>query len=264
MLEGVLLDIDGVLLTSWRPIEGAREAFAGLREEGIAIRLVTNSTTLSRRRLATTLRNAGFPVDQEDLVTAPRATAAYLRSHHSGARCFLIANKEVVGDFEGIELVEKDADVIVIGGTDVGARPEDVFTYENLNHVFRMLASGATLIAMHRNLAWMTDEGLTLDAGAFIRGLEEAAGVKAKVVGKPSADFFRGALELMGLPAEKVAMVGDDVENDVLAAQSLGITGVLIRTGRFRPQELQRASGKPDHIIDWLPDLLGIVRPTEG
>ncbi len=84
------------------------------------------------------------------------------------------------------------------------------------------------------------------------------------MVGKPSPDFFRGALDLLGLPAEKVAIVGDDVQNDVVAAQAVGITGVLIRTGRFRPEELERASGSPDHVIDWLPDLLGILRPTGG
>jgi ribonucleotide monophosphatase NagD (HAD superfamily) len=58
-----------------------------------------------------------------------------------------------------------------------------------------------------------------------------------------------------------VAMVGDDVENDVLAAQALGITGVLVRTGKFREDQLARASGAPDHvagsILD-LPELLGL------
>jgi len=58
-----------------------------------------------------------------------------------------------------------------------------------------------------------------------------------------------------------VAMVGDDVENDVLAAQALGVTGVLVRTGKFREDQLARASGTPDVVVDSIcdvPALLGL------
>ena len=80
------------------------------------------------------------------------------------------------------------------------------------------------------------------------------------VVGKPAPGVFLAGLDALGLPPERVAMVGDDVENDVLAAQALGITGVLVRTGKFREDALGRASGTPDYIIDSIvdvPELLG-------
>ena len=81
------------------------------------------------------------------------------------------------------------------------------------------------------------------------------------MLGKPAAYAFRAGLDALGLPAERVAMVGDDVENDVLAAQALGITGVLVRTGKFREDQLARASGAPDHVVDSIvdvPELLGL------
>ena len=102
---------------------------------------------------------------------------------------------------------------------------------------------------MHRNLFWMTRRGEKLDAGAYLLGLEAATGLEAVVLGKPAASAFRAGLDALGLPAERVAMVGDDVENDVLAAQALGITGVLVRTGKFREDQLARASGTPDHVV---------------
>jgi ribonucleotide monophosphatase NagD (HAD superfamily) len=58
-------------------------------------------------------------------------------------------------------------------------------------------------------------------------------------------------------------MVGDDIRADVLAAQDHGITGVLVRTGKYRPETLSSAPGRPDHIIDsvaGLPRLLGRAR----
>jgi ribonucleotide monophosphatase NagD (HAD superfamily) len=116
---------------------------------------------------------------------------------------------------------------------------------------------GVPLVAMHRSKYWVTDEGTKLDAGAFVTALEYAANVQAKVVGKPSAEFFDAATGLLGIPKESVAMVGDDIENDVLAAQSLGLTGIQVRTGKFRESDLDK--GQPDHIIDSIADLPALL-----
>jgi ribonucleotide monophosphatase NagD (HAD superfamily) len=50
-------------------------------------------------------------------------------------------------------------------------------------------------------------------------------------------------------------MVGDDLHNDVLAAQAIGMTGVLTRTGKFRQDDLDRADGTPDHVVDSIADV---------
>jgi ribonucleotide monophosphatase NagD (HAD superfamily) len=63
----------------------------------------------------------------------------------------------------------------------------------------------------------------------------------------------------LGLSAERVAMVGDDIDNDVLAAQAVGISGVLVRTGKFREEKLAAVRGRPDHVIDSLVDLPALL-----
>jgi ribonucleotide monophosphatase NagD (HAD superfamily) len=108
---------------------------------------------------------------------------------------------------------------------------------------------------MHRNLSWLTERGMMLDTGAYVLGLERAAGVDATVTGKPAPDFFRQSVALLGVPAEEVAMVGDDLEADVLAAQDCGLTGVLVRTGKFRPETLEASERRPDHVIDSIANL---------
>jgi ribonucleotide monophosphatase NagD (HAD superfamily) len=113
---------------------------------------------------------------------------------------------------------------------------------------------------MNRNLCWRTDEGLQLDAGAFLLGLERAAGVTAELVGKPADGFFTAALTRLGVAAEAALMVGDDIEADVLAAQRDGITGVLVKTGKYLPSVHQAASAAPDHVIDSLVDVPGLIR----
>ena len=122
-------------------------------------------------------------------------------------------------------------------------------------HFVLSIHEGADLVAMHRNLYWRTDEGWRLDGGAYVAGLEEAIGRRAEVCGKPSEAYFSSALEQIGVPPARAAMVGDDVASDVLGAQAVGLTGVLVRTGKFRPEDLERVSGAPDVILDSIRDL---------
>ncbi len=254
-VDGVLLDIDGVLTVSWEPIPGSIEALDLLRDRGLPFRLITNTTTHTRDALASTLREAGFDVEPNMIVTAVVATASYVRAYHPGARVLVLSDGDPREDLEGVEVVDpgEEADVVVIGGASEG------FTYEAMNQIFRLLMDGAALVGMHRNMYWRTSDGLELDGGAYIAGLEEAAGVSATICGKPAAAFFGSALDMLGTSPSRTAMVGDDIVNDVLGAQAAGLSGVLVKTGKFLPADL--AKGKPDVVLDSLadlPDLLGI------
>ncbi len=126
-----------------------------------------------------------------------------------------------------------------------------------MNDVFRRLMDGVPLIAMHRNLYWKTAGGWELDAGAYIAGLEAAAATEAVVCGKPSAAYFGAALDVLGLPAERTAMVGDDIVNDVEGARAAGLTGILVRTGKYREGDLSR--GTPDVVVDSLADVPALL-----
>lgn len=251
--------MDGVLTVSFEPIPGAVDALSRLRTMSVPFKILTNWTELSRAALGGTLRRAGFDVTDDDVLTAPIATAAYLRREHPGARCFLLGEEgDVMADLGGIEWVRDGAGVLVVGGADRS------FGFDTMNRALRMLVDGAALVSMHRNLSWMTAQGLALDAGAYLLGLEAATGARAVVTGKPSPEFFRAGLEALGLPPERVAMVGDDVESDVLAAQALGMTGVLVRTGKVLSGTLERAAGRPDHVVESfadLPDMLAAWQP---
>ncbi|MFI6488792.1 HAD-IIA family hydrolase [Streptomyces sp. NPDC050564] len=261
-VRAVLIDIDGVLTVSWRPLPGTVEALREIRASGLGVALVTNTTSRTRASIAATLGEAGFPVDAEDILTAPAVTAAYLADRHPGARCSLLNSGDIAEDLVGITLLddsERDShtdtvpDVVVVGG----AGPE--FGYAALNRAFGHLQHGARLIAMHRNLYWRTDRGLQLDSGAFLLGLERAARTEAEITGKPAPAFFETALARLGVGPGEALMVGDDIESDVLAAQRTGITGVLVRTGKYQPESHRAASGEPDHVLDSFADLPALL-----
>jgi HAD superfamily hydrolase (TIGR01458 family) len=248
-----LIDVDGVLHIDGEPLPGAVVALAELREMGVPFRLLTNTTVRSRASLGALLRGIGFEVGGEEIITAPVATADYLRRRHPGQSCFAIVKGDVLADFDGVTLTDgSDAQVVVIGGA------EENFTYPALNHAFRLLLDGAGFVVMHRNLWWQTAAGPALDAGAFVKGLEHTTGRRATVVGKPAAPFFRAGFQALGLPPARVVMVGDTLRQDILPAMRLGATGVLVRTGSFRESDL--AYGAPDRLLASVSDLPALFR----
>jgi HAD superfamily hydrolase (TIGR01458 family) len=247
-IRAVLLDLDGVLYVEDEPLPGAREAVSELRDRGLALRFVTNTTARPRRRILERLQRLGFELDPAELST-PAALAVRLCRDRGHRRVALVMNEDVKEDFAELDEVGEGADAVVIG--DLGSD----FGYDILNRAFRQLVDGAELIALQKNRFWMTPEGLSLDVGPFVAALEYAARREAVVVGKPARTFFETILA--GVPAEPdvAAMVGDDVESDVGGALAAGLAGVLVRTGKYRDDALRASGVEPTAVVDSIADV---------
>jgi len=250
-MAAILLDVDGVLHVSGHPITGAAAAVGKLRAAGHRLRFVTNTTTRSRASLAAELRGHGIALEDDELQTAPRTAARTL----SGKRVLALTAPAIVEDLEGVALVGEGADAVLIGGAAEDPETNHVFSYMNLARAFAELIGGADLLCLHRNRWWQTGRGPLMDAGVYVAGLEFAAGVESTVLGKPSPAFFDAALEAVGGEAELTWMVGDDIESDILGAQRCGLRTVLVRTGKFRPDALERSGIRPDGIISSIAQL---------
>ncbi len=257
MAHRVLLDIDGVLTVSWEPLAGAVETIGWLQAQGIDFQLVTNTSSKSRRQIAHLLEQTGMEIEVARILTAVTSAAHYLRENHEGEKCLVLNEGDLHEDLEGVEFADAgSADVVLLGG----AGPS--VGYPEIDAAYKLAVDGVPLVALHRNLRYQTSAGPALDMGAFIVGLEAAADIEVTIVGKPAEAFFQAALSELGASADDAVMVGDDIEADVLGAQAVGITGVLVRTGKFRPTDLDTGGGRPTHVIDGigqLPDLLGQI-----
>ena len=247
--------MDGVLHVSGEPIPGAADTVKRLRASGHRIRFVTNSTTTSRHELGKRLRSIGFEVDDDELQTTGLVAARVL----AGKRVLALTMPGLLEDLEGLELIGMNADAVLVGGADESEEPGRIYSYLNLNRAFLELLAGAELYCLHRNRWWQTTNGPRLDAGALVAGLEYATGIEATVLGKPSAEYFATALEAIDADPELTWMVGDDLEGDIAGAQAAGMRTVLVRTGKFRPDDLEHTSVAPDgilssiaHLPDWL------------
>ncbi len=269
-IGGVLFDIDGVLVTSWMPIEGAAATLRALADHQIARSYLTNTTTRTRVQIAELLTCAGMAVAPDEVITAAVLTADFIRDRYPDARCFLVNSGDIAADMPGVDIVSSVdthggpmpavPDVVILGG----AGPE--YDHVTLSWVYDWMAQGVPVVAMHRSTAWTTTEGLRIDTGMYLLGMEEVSGRKAIAVGKPAPEGFLASAARVGVEPDEMFMVGDDLNNDVIASQVVGMTGVLVRTGKFRQDTLNRWAAdefamQPNHVIDSvadLPELLGL------
>jgi HAD superfamily hydrolase (TIGR01458 family) len=247
-IEGLLLDLSGVVYVQDEAVPGAAEALAELRAANLPVRLVTNTTMRPRRSILERLERLGIDADPSELVTP--ATLAARRCREAGyGSVALVVLDELREDLEDLPEGDGRVDAVIVG--DLG----DGWDYEVLNRAFRRLMDGADLLALQKNRYWETAEGLSLDAGPFVSALEYATGREAEVVGKPSESFFELAVSDLGVSADRAAMVGDDVEADVGGAMDAGLAGILVRTGKYR-EDLVRESGiEPTATVDSIADL---------
>jgi HAD superfamily hydrolase (TIGR01458 family) len=247
-VETVLLDLDGTLYVGSRVVPGAPEAVRRLRERGLAVRFCTNTDSLTPAALAGRLAERGFPAAEDELVT-PVAVAARLFAATDGARVLAVA-AEPVRRLLADRLAgpgERATHVLV-------ADPSYGAGYGDLDAAFRAVRAGAELVATQVNRVAVRDDGEHLDTGGWVRLLEYATGRAARVLGKPSPEFFTAPLDALGRGPGTAVVVGDDLVADIGGGQAVGAATVLVRSGKGdRPQP--GAEAEPDAVLDSVADL---------
>lgn len=233
MFKAVLFDLSGVLYTGEAAIPGAIEAIARIQASPLEIRFITNTSRRTSQQLLTDLRQLGFELAEAQLFTATDAAKQWLLAQQ--LRPYCLVHRDILSELD--DLPQNDPNAVLIGDA------ADDFTYNNLNRAFQLCQSGAPLIGIGYNRYFKQGDALLLDAGPFVRAIEFAASVEAIILGKPSADFFAQVLASTGATAEQTLMIGDDVFGDVEGALHSGLSGCLVRTGKYQPGDENKIDG---------------------
>ena len=242
--KGVLLDLGGVVYVGDGPLPGAVAAIRRLREAGLAVRFLTNTTRSSHRMLLQKLRAMGLDVADDELFTP--SLAARQRIEREKLAPHLLVHPALEEDFAG--LPDGGREAVIVG--DAG----DSFSYAALNDAFRALERGAEFLALANNRSFRdADGGLSLDAGPFVAALTFASRREPLILGKPAPDYFLSALASMGCEPGDAVMVGDDVENDVAGAMAAGLSGILVKTGKYQPGAEASIASPPSAVAADLP-----------
>ena len=239
--KGVMFDIDGVLEFQGKAYPGAAELLESLRRKGIAIRILSNSTLKSRKTCTERLNRHGFGVTEAEVITASWATARYLRTLKPKS-CWVMLKGKGIEEFREFNMDDENPEYIVLGDY------REELKFENMNKALKLLLQGTKLIVMIPEKVDHSLGGVELTVGAYGKMLEDAAGIKATYIGKPSTYVFDIALESMGIDPARVLMVGDRVSTDIAGARQAGIPSVLVKTGEFKESDLN-GNVQPDYKV---------------
>jgi len=248
----LLVDLDGVVYETEHPVPGAAAAVRWMQDARIRHLFLTNTTSRPRRALVEKLARMDVDIDEQSILTPPVAAARWLEKHAPGPAALFVA-PATVEDFGTLPIAGPGATAVasvVIGDY------ADRWTFAELNRAFRLLMQepSPVLVALGMTRYWKAEDGLRLDTAPFVTALAHASDAQPVVLGKPAGEFFDTALRMIDAAPGETLMIGDDIRGDVGGAHDAGLAAALVRTGKFRPADLDGAI-RPEFVLDSIADL---------
>lgn len=265
--RGFIFDMDGTIALGdaasggHKALPGAVEMLALLRKRGTPFRVFTNGTAKAPAAYAASLRNAGFDLADDEMMTPSSSAAIWFRKQG-------INRVRVLGN-DGVAAPLRAIGIEVLGASEQG----DVeavytgwfreFTFPDLEAACQSIWDGARLTTASHVPFFATATGRGIGSSFAINKMISAmTGKQAKVLGKPSRTAFDAAVDAMGLPrsaARDVVVFGDDPALEMRMANGAGAMGVGLTTGLMKRESVAAlaAAEQPHLLVD---DLTSVVR----
>ena len=250
MKQGFLLDMDGVIYSGNQLIPGAAEFVKELQERDIPYLFMTNNSQRTRRDVVNKLAGIGIETQEEHVFTSAIATALFLERQKPNGTAYVLGEGGLLTSLHkhGYSLVRSNPDYVIVGE---GRN----FTLEMVNQAVDMILGGAKLIATNLDPSPKKKGWDNLGIRAVVRMLEEAAGVSAFSVGKPSPVMMRAARKRIGLSTSETTIIGDTMTTDIIGGIQMGYNTILSLAGVTRREEIKDYPYQPNLIVENLADL---------
>ncbi|CEF63943.1 Phospholysine phosphohistidine inorganic pyrophosphate phosphatase [Strongyloides ratti] len=253
-VKGFLLDITGVLYNTSNnggvAIEGSIEAVQRLYKESKVV-FISNESSNTRQHLFDKLTKLGFQLNKNDIYTPIPVAIDIMKKNH--LRPYLLVHKDCLDDFNDLDTTNPNC--VLMGDA------ENDFTFKKMNEAFKILLNNknSKLFTMGNGKFYQREDGPCLDVGAFGAALKYSTNCEHEVIGKPNESYFMAAVDKLKLKKEEVVMIGDDIVSDVGGAQKIGIRGLSVRTGKWRPEWENHPDVRPDFIGNNLKEIVDII-----
>jgi len=248
-IKALLIDLDGTVYFKDQAIAGAADTINYLRDIGITLRFLTNTDAKPSKYILNRINGYGLNISIDEIHTPVSASVKFMKSRESKS-FYPLVSLEVLPEYEGMNVNEEKVDYVIIGDF------RERVNYQTMNKAFRLISSGAEIIALQKGKYFYNEEGKNIDTGAFVKLFEYASDKEAMVMGKPSKDFFKVVLHELNLKPEEVAIIGDDITTDILGAKQLGAMAILVKTGKYNDNNIEKYSEiEPDLILDTFTDI---------
>jgi HAD superfamily hydrolase (TIGR01458 family) len=254
--KAFLFDIEGTLLEKEKALPGAIFMVKKAYDQGKKIFFISNTTSFTKEALREKMVHLGFPskISTQHIFTGLSVLEDYLQNYSQNA--YLLVDERVEKNLKAF-IKDNNApyDTVIVGNA------KNRFTFESLNKALNILLTHkAKLVAVARSHHYSLGEGIfSLDSGAYTVLLEYGALTQATILGKPNPSFFLSPLKKEGLFENEAILFGDDIENDITPCLELGITGVLLKTGKAQNDKRQNKTESPYFVLNSFEDLNGLL-----
>lgn len=250
MAKGFLIDMDGVIYSGSDLIPGADKFISALQERKIPFLFLTNNSQRTPRDVVNKLAGLGIDVSEKNIFSSAMATGRFLARMKPHGTAYVLGEGGLLSSLHenGYSLVMQDPDFVVVGE---GRN----FTLEMVNHAVDMILDGAKLIATNLDPSPKKHGWTNLGIKAIVAMLEEATGVKAFSVGKPSPVMMRTARKELGLDTAETTMIGDTMDTDILGGIQVGYSTILTLSGVSKEESLKNYAFSPDLIVNRIEEL---------
>ncbi len=260
MQQGFLIDMDGVIYSNNDLIPGADTFIETLKKNNIPFIFLTNNSQRTPRDVVNKLAGMGIEAEEKNVFTSAIATGWFLSRQKPHGTAYVLGEGGLLTSLHehGYSLVSQNPDFVVVGE---GRN----FTLEMVNNAVDMILNGAKLVATNLDPSPKIKGWNNLGIKAVIAMIEEATGIQAFSVGKPSPVMMRVARKKLGLSTEQTTIIGDTMTTDILGGIQVGYKTVLTLSGVAKKEELHKFAFTPYKIIDSLEsfDVMAYLKEIE-
>ena len=249
-----IFDCDGVIWRGDSLIDNIPETLSRLRKAGKKCFFVTNNSTKSRAGYKKKFDSLGLDVAAEEIFSSSFAAAAYLEQSKfletkKGKKVYVIGE---VGICDELDLIG----VPYIGGPDDKGKQPDMVPGGKVEHDEDV---GAVIVGFDRFINYykiqyaqlcinenencefiatnldavthLTDAQEWAGNGSMVGAIKGCTGVEPNLVGKPSPLMIDYIADKMNLNRDRICMVGDRLDTDILFGKNNGLKTCLVVSG---------------------------------
>lgn len=248
--KGFLCDMDGVIYHGNQLLPGVKQFVSWLQEEGKSFLFLTNSSERSPRELAQKLSRMGMDVDESHFYTSALATAKFVASQSPGCTAFVIGAPGLFNALyeAGITMNDVNPDYVIVGET-------SNYNYESILKAVHFVQNGARLIGTNTDMTGPSERGIIPACRALVSPIELTTGRSAYFVGKPNPLMMRTGLKMLGCHSAEAAMIGDNMQTDIVAGVETGLDTVLVLSGVTTAEQVNAFPYRPHYVLSGVGEI---------
>ncbi|MBK9602172.1 MAG: HAD-IIA family hydrolase [Anaerolineales bacterium] len=255
-IKALILDMDGVIWKADAPIGDLPSTFKRIRERGLKFVFATNNGTKTPEEYQQKLAELGVDIDPSQVVTSAMGIAFMLaQKYPRGTKIFMIGEDgiRVALEEKGFEILSVEnapqAQAFVMG-------IDRSINFQKVAEATLLVRAGIPFYTTNTDKTFPTPRGEIPGSGAWISVIKTATNVEPIIAGKPFPFLMELSLEKLGTSKEETLVVGDRLETDIAAGQSVGCPTALVLSGVSTKAQADAWTPKMDVIADSLADLV--------